>query len=51
MSDLRLLSTGDDIKIWDIEDFKLLKQFNPHNQNVNCAVWSHDNSVSMDYNF
>lgn len=41
--DLKLLSAGDDLKIWD-SDFTLTRQFNPHNQNITSACWACDNS-------
>ena len=40
MSCIKLASAGDDIKIWDIGDFSLVKQFNPHEQNVSAIAWN-----------
>lgn len=40
MSCIKLASAGDDIKIWDIGDFSLVKQFNPHEQNVGAIAWN-----------
>ncbi|XP_052283917.1 protein NEDD1-like [Dreissena polymorpha] len=41
---LRLVSAGDDIKIWDCNDFLLEHQFNPHDQNITSVCWACDNS-------
>ncbi|XP_061187715.1 protein NEDD1-like isoform X2 [Saccostrea echinata] len=40
----QLASAGDDIKLWDEVNFSLLKQFNPHDQNIADICWSHDNT-------
>ncbi|XP_062617697.1 protein NEDD1-like [Saccostrea cucullata] len=40
----QLASAGDDIKLWDEGNFSLLKQFNPHDQNIADICWSHDNT-------
>ncbi|XP_045164628.2 protein NEDD1-like [Mercenaria mercenaria] len=42
--DVKLLSAGDDIKIWDSSDFTLARQLNPHDQNVSSVCWADDNS-------
>lgn len=40
MSHLKLASAGDDIRIWDTGDFSIVKQFNPHDQNINAIAWN-----------
>ncbi|KAL5013981.1 hypothetical protein ScPMuIL_008251 [Solemya velum] len=40
---MKLASAGDDIKIWDCSGFSLVKQLNPHDQNINAIQWSSDN--------
>ncbi|WAR25077.1 NEDD1-like protein [Mya arenaria] len=41
---MQLVSAGDDIKIWDCNDFILEHQFNPHDENVTSVCWAADNS-------
>ena len=45
--ELFLVSAGDDIKIWDCNGFVLVKQFNPHDQNISSVCWSHDSILYM----
>ena len=40
MSHLKLASAGDDIRIWDTGDFSIVKQFNPHDQNISAIAWN-----------
>ena len=40
MSCLKLASAGDDIKIWDTVDYSVVKQFNPHDQNISAIAWN-----------
>ncbi|KAI0240492.1 Protein NEDD1 [Lamellibrachia satsuma] len=42
---MKLVSVGDDIKLWDCTSFTRVKQFNPHAHNVSSVCWSHDNSA------
>lgn len=42
---MKLVSIGDDIKLWDCNGFTRVKQFNPHTHSVSSICWSHDNSV------
>lgn len=44
MTELKLASAGDDIKLWDCNGYTLVKQFNPHSNNVSSISWSHDNA-------
>ncbi|ESO84367.1 hypothetical protein LOTGIDRAFT_236321 [Lottia gigantea] len=41
MANIKLVSAGDDIKVWDSRNFGLLKTFDPHDQNTSCVCWSH----------
>ncbi|XP_050413244.1 protein NEDD1 [Patella vulgata] len=41
MSVLKLVSAGEDVKIWDSRGFGLVKTFDPHDQNVSAVCWSH----------
>ncbi|ELU15027.1 hypothetical protein CAPTEDRAFT_42942, partial [Capitella teleta] len=43
--DLKLASAGDDLKIWDVNGYSLVKQYNPHASSVSCVAWSHDNNI------
>ncbi|XP_077988470.1 protein NEDD1-like [Glandiceps talaboti] len=43
MADLKLLSAGDDIKIWDVGTMNIVKQFNPHSHGLSCVRWSNNN--------
>ena len=40
--DMSLISAGDDIKIWDSTNFVQVKQFNPHDRNINSVCLSND---------
>ena len=45
MSDLKLASAGDDIKLWSCNGYGLYKQFNPHGHTIADFCWSHDCAV------
>ncbi|KAL3852617.1 hypothetical protein ACJMK2_016236 [Sinanodonta woodiana] len=45
VSELRLASSGDDIKIWDCSMYSVVQEFNPHDQNVASISWNSDNSI------
>ncbi|XP_076095952.1 protein NEDD1-like [Mytilus galloprovincialis] len=40
MSALKLASCGDDIKVWDTNNFSIVRQFNPHDQNISSIAWN-----------
>ncbi|KAK3102805.1 hypothetical protein FSP39_014046 [Pinctada imbricata] len=42
MSMLKLASAGDDVKLWECNDFGLVKEFFPHDDNVCGLSWSTD---------
>ncbi|XP_006812933.1 LOW QUALITY PROTEIN: protein NEDD1-like [Saccoglossus kowalevskii] len=44
MSEMKLVSAGDDIKIWDTSSMNIIKQFNPHSSGLSCVRWSHCNN-------
>ncbi|XP_064615225.1 protein NEDD1-like [Liolophura sinensis] len=44
MAEVRLVSVGDDIKLWDT-GYVLYKQTNPHAHNVSSIAWNHDRSI------
>ncbi|XP_070558499.1 protein NEDD1-like [Ptychodera flava] len=45
MSELKLVSGGDDIKIWDLSTMNVIKQFNPHSQGLSAVKWSNNNQT------
>ncbi|KAK3585866.1 hypothetical protein CHS0354_038398 [Potamilus streckersoni] len=45
VSELKLASSGDDIKIWDCSLYSVVQEFNPHDQNVASIGWNSDNSI------
>ena len=48
MAQWRLASAGDSIQFWDLREYSLVKQFNPHSGNVSSICWSQNNDVSFD---
>ena len=42
MADYKLVTAGDDIRLWDINGYSLVKQYNPHAGAVNSIAWSQD---------
>ncbi|XP_064633227.1 protein NEDD1-like isoform X2 [Lineus longissimus] len=44
MADFKLVTAGEDIRIWDINGYSLVKQYNPHGGSVNSVAWSQDNN-------
>ena len=47
MADYLLGSAGDDVKLWDVREYSLVKQYNPHSGRVSSLCWANDNSVSF----
>lgn len=45
MGEVKLASAGDDIKIWDCSSYSLVKQFNPHEQNISGICWNQENTL------
>lgn len=43
MAELCLASAGDDIKLWDGQDFSFIRAFNYHDGSVSSINWSADN--------
>ena len=47
---LRLVSGGDDIKIWELPELRLLHTFKPHSNAVSSLSWS-PNSILVFYKY
>ena len=45
MTNLKLASAGDNVKIWDCQKFALFQQFNPHKSRVVDMCWTQDSQV------
>ncbi|XP_035676185.1 protein NEDD1-like isoform X3 [Branchiostoma floridae] len=38
-----LVSVGGDAKVWEVPGMALMSEFNPHQQDISSACWSHNN--------